>query len=129
MTGEELNIIEKLYQQAMKLEVKFFSDQPILQQTIVPFSQPHDPAESNLSIFCDFDMTCTAIDSSDLLAEIAIRTAPKTDMNECETQLPQMSSADLRTTWGVLSSQYTEEYEQCVESIMAIEKGIISRFS
>ncbi|GFZ17650.1 heme oxygenase-like, multi-helical [Actinidia rufa] len=122
LTGEELNIIEKLYHQSMKLEVKFFSDQPILQQTIVPFSQPRDPAESDLSIFCDFDMTCTAIDSSALLAEIAIRTAPKADMNECETQLPQMSSADLRTTWGVLSSQYTEEYEQCVESIMTIEK-------
>lgn len=113
----------------MKLEVKFFSAQPILQQTIVPFSQPHDPAEQSLSIFCDFDITCTAIDSSALLAEMAIRTAPKTDdVNGCETQLSRMCSADLLSTWSVLSSQYTEEYEQCIESITGAEKGIIMTF-
>ncbi|CAL5425029.1 unnamed protein product [Camellia sinensis] len=122
LTGEELIVIEKLYHQAMKLEVKFFSAQPILQQTVVPFSQPLDPAECNLSIFCDFDMTCTTIDSSALLAEIAIRTASKADLNRCETQFAQMSSDDLRTTWGVISSQYAEEYEQCVGSIMAGNK-------
>lgn len=118
LTGEELIVIGKLYHQAMKLEVKFFSAQPILQQTVVPFSQPLDPAECNVSIFCDFDMTCTTIDSAALLAEIAIRTASKADLNRCETQFAQMSSDDLRTTWGVISSQYAEEYEQCVGSIM-----------
>lgn len=127
LTGEELEIIEKLYDRAMKLEVKFFSAQPILQQTIVPFSRPHDPAEQSLSIFCDFDMTCTAIDSSALLAEMAIRTAPKTDVNGCESQLSQMCSADLLSTWSVLSSQYTEEYEQCIESIMGAE--IVEEFN
>lgn len=126
LTGEELEIIEKLYHRAMKLEVKFFSAQPILQQTIGPFSRPHDPAKQSLSIFCDFDMTCTAIDSSALLAEMAIRTAPKTDVNGCESQLSRMCSADLLSTWSVLSSQYTEEYEQCIESITGAEIGIMS---
>ncbi|KAL6968137.1 hypothetical protein U1Q18_033940 [Sarracenia purpurea var. burkii] len=122
LTGEELNIIERLYHQAMKLEVMFFSAQPILQQTIVPFARLYDSEENDLSIFCDFDMTCTAIDSFALLAEIAIRTAPKADPNGSETQLTQKSSADLRTIWGAISSQYTEEHEQCVESIMAGKK-------
>ncbi|XP_052211481.1 bifunctional TH2 protein, mitochondrial-like isoform X2 [Diospyros lotus] len=123
LTGEELKIIEKLYEQAVKLEVKFFSAQQILQQTVVPFYQPDVPVERTLRIFCDFDMTCTAIDSTALLAEIAIRTASKADLNGYETQLTTcMSSADLRTTWAALSSQYSEEYEQCMGSIMAGEK-------
>lgn len=126
LTGEELEIIEKLYHRAMKLGVKFFSAQPILQQTIGPFSRPHDLAEQSLSIFCDFDMTCTAIDSSALLAEMAIRTAPKTDVNGCESQLSRMCSADLLSTWSVLSRQYTEEYEQCIESITGAEIGIMN---
>ncbi|XP_052211483.1 bifunctional TH2 protein, mitochondrial-like isoform X4 [Diospyros lotus] len=55
--------------------------------------------------------------------EIAIRTASKADLNGYETQLTTcMSSADLRTTWAALSSQYSEEYEQCMGSIMAGEK-------
>ncbi|KAK6937717.1 hypothetical protein RJ641_031225 [Dillenia turbinata] len=33
-----------------------------------------------------------------------------------------MSSADLRNTWGVLSNQCTEEYEQTIESIMPTER-------
>ncbi|XAR61044.1 Aminopyrimidine aminohydrolase [Bertholletia excelsa] len=122
LTGEELEVIEKLYHRAMKLEVKFLSALPIFQQTTLPCSQPRDSGEHNLSIFCDFDMTCTAIDSSALLAEIAIRTASKAVLNGFETEPIQMSSADLRTTWDVLSSQYAEEYEQCIESIVAGEK-------
>ncbi|KAA8543426.1 hypothetical protein F0562_021079 [Nyssa sinensis] len=121
LTGEELEVIEKLYHQAMKLEVDFFSAQPNVQQTIAPFSRAHDPREHNLTIFSDFDMTFTAIDSSALLAEIAIMTAPKADLNGCETHLARMSSVDLRTTWSILSSQYTEEYEQCIESILPSE--------
>ncbi|KAK9293229.1 hypothetical protein L1049_021219 [Liquidambar formosana] len=33
-----------------------------------------------------------------------------------------MPSADLRNTWGLLSGEYTEEYEQCIESVMVTEK-------
>ncbi|XP_057965127.1 bifunctional TH2 protein, mitochondrial-like isoform X2 [Malania oleifera] len=121
LTGEELEVIEKLYHQALKLEVDFFSAQPVAQKTIVPLSRVVNPAEGNLTIFCDFDLTCTAIDSSALLAEFAIITAPKSDPNGSETQLARLPSADLRNTWGVLSRQYSEEYEQCIESIMPSE--------
>ena len=123
LTGEELDIIENLYHQAMKLEIDFFISQPLVQPTVVPLAKEHNPAEDQIMIFSDFDLTCTVVDSSAILAEIAIVTAPKSDQNQPESQIVRMSSADLRNTWGVLSRQYTEEYEQCIESIMPSEKG------
>ncbi|XP_062084338.1 bifunctional TH2 protein, mitochondrial isoform X2 [Humulus lupulus] len=122
LTGEELDIIEKLYHQAMKLEIEFFLSQPLVQPTVVPLIKEHKPEEDQLMIFSDFDLTCTVVDSSAILAEIAIVTAPKSDQNQPETQIVRMSSADLRSTWGVLSRQFTEEYEQCIESIVPSEK-------
>ncbi|KAJ6744286.1 BIFUNCTIONAL TH2 PROTEIN [Salix purpurea] len=122
LTGEELDIIEKLYHQAMKLEIEFFLAQPIAQTTLAPLTKGHNPEEDRLVIFSDFDLTCTVVDSSAILAEIAIVTAPKCDVVQPETQIVRMSSADLRNTWGLLSGQYTEEYEQCIESIMPSAK-------
>lgn len=124
LTGEELAIIEKLYHQAMKLEIEFFSAQPLIQQTVLPLSKALSPAESRFVIFSDFDLTCTVVDSSAILAEIAIVTAPKSDQNQPQNQIARMPSADLRSTWGVLSRQYTEEYEQCIETILLTQKGI-----
>ncbi|KAK4433131.1 Bifunctional protein, mitochondrial [Sesamum alatum] len=122
LTGEELDVIEKLYHQAMKLEIEFFLAQPLAQKTVVPLSKEHNPAEHRLMLFSDFDLTCTVVDSSAILAEIAIITAPKSDQNKSENQLSRMSSVELRSTWGELSKQYTEEYEQCVESILLSNK-------
>ncbi|KAE8731774.1 putative aminopyrimidine aminohydrolase [Hibiscus syriacus] len=124
LTGEELNIIEKLYHQAMKLETEFFYSQPLTQPTIAPLTKEHDPEQYRLIIFSDFDLTCTVVDSSAILAEIAIVTAPKSDQNQPTGQIGRMSSVELRNTWGLLSAQYTEEYEQCIESILPSEKGI-----
>ncbi|GAV87994.1 TENA_THI-4 domain-containing protein/HAD domain-containing protein [Cephalotus follicularis] len=117
LTGEELGLIEKLYHQAMKLELDFFYAQPIVEQTVVPLSRK---AKCGLTIFSDFDLTCTAFDSSAILAEIAIVTAPKAA--DPHTQLSRMSKADLRNTWSLLSTQYAEEYEQCIENILSYEK-------
>ncbi|KAK6143972.1 hypothetical protein DH2020_020792 [Rehmannia glutinosa] len=113
LTGEELNVVERLYHRAMKLELEFIWSQSVVQQTIVPFSRLHKIAEDNLVIFCDFDLTCTAIDSSAVLAELAIVAAP--DVSE---------SADIRTTWDDLFSQYLQDYQQCIEHIMPVEAGI-----
>lgn len=129
LTGEELDIIEKLYHQAMKLELDFFFAQPLIQPTVVPLIKKHNSAEDQLMIFSDFDLTCTIVDSSAILAEIAIVTAPKSDQSQPENQIARMSSADLRNTWGLLSSQYTEEYEQCIESILPAEQGKAVIFS
>jgi hypothetical protein len=125
LTGEELEILEKLYHQAMKLEVHFISNSglPIPQKDVIPLSRVHDFTDCHLTILCDFDLACTAFDSSAILAEIAIRTVPKAEFNGSETQLVRTSSADLRNTWAVLSTQYTEEFEECVETIVTREKG------
>ncbi|XP_058101366.1 bifunctional TH2 protein, mitochondrial-like isoform X2 [Magnolia sinica] len=123
LTGEELEVIEKLYHQAMKLEIDFFSAQPIVQQTVVPLSRVQDPAEHQLIIFSDFDLTCTVVDSSAILAEIAILTAPKADQIGPENVNARKSSADLRNSWDALSSLYTEEHEQCIESIIPSEEA------
>lgn len=123
LTGEELDIIEKLYFHAMKLEIEFFLAQPLAQKIVVPLSKEHNPTEKCLVLFSDFDLTCTVVDSSAILAEIAIITAPKSDQNQSETQLARMSSVDLRNTWGELSKDYTEEYEQCIDSILHSDKG------
>lgn len=70
-------------------------------------------------------MTCSAIDSSALLAEIAIiKTSNSNNLNECETQTTWVSPDDLRNTWSVLSRQYIEEYEECIESIILSETGM-----
>ncbi|KAK1356250.1 bifunctional TH2 protein, mitochondrial-like [Heracleum sosnowskyi] len=82
LTGEELNIIENLYYQAMKLEIELFSAQPLLQPTVLPLTK-----------------------------------------DQLDNQIARMPSADLRSTWGVLSGQYTEEYEQCIETILLRQKA------
>lgn len=123
LTGEELDVIEKLYYQALKLEINFFSAQPLFQPTIVPLTEGHNPAEDHLVIFSDFDLTCTVVDSSAILAEIAIVTAPKSD--QPEDHIARMLSSDLRNSWGFLSKQYTEEYEQCIETIRPTNKCMI----
>ncbi|GMP21878.1 hypothetical protein CsSME_00000121 [Camellia sinensis var. sinensis] len=127
LTGEELDIIEKLYHQALKLGIQFFCAQPLVQRPVVPLTNEHNLREHRFMLFSDFDLTCTVVDSSAILAEIAIVTAPKSDQSQPENQIVRMSSADLRNTWGVLSRQYTEEYEQCIESI--VRSGKAERFN
>lgn len=123
LTGEELDVIENLYHQAMKLEIEFFLAQPLAQPTVVPLIRDPSLAANRLMLFSDFDLTCTVVDSSAILAEIAIVTAPRTDTIQSESQLARMSSAELRKTWDILSRQYTEEHEQCIESILPAEKA------
>ncbi|XP_058070595.1 bifunctional TH2 protein, mitochondrial-like [Magnolia sinica] len=122
LTGEELEVIERLYHEAMNLLIEFLSAQPIVHRTVVPFSRMQEPAERHLVIFSDFDSTCTVVDSSAILAEIAILTAPKADPSGPENPIVRKSSADLRSSWDVLSSQYTEEHEQWIQSIMPSER-------
>ncbi|KZV32958.1 hypothetical protein F511_01469 [Dorcoceras hygrometricum] len=115
LTSEELDIVERLYHRAMKLELDFIWAQSIVQPSIVPCSRLLNNLEDNLILFCDFDLTCTAVDSSALLAELAIITTTNGSV--------PMPFADIRTTWRHLFSQYIEEYQQCVESIIQDEAG------
>ncbi|KAM0008798.1 hypothetical protein Hdeb2414_s0006g00224071 [Helianthus debilis subsp. tardiflorus] len=61
--------MQKLYHQALKLEMEFFLSLPVDQQTVLPLSKHHISTEHRLMIFSDFDLTCTVV------AEIAIVTA------------------------------------------------------
>ncbi|CAH9106541.1 unnamed protein product [Cuscuta epithymum] len=122
LTGEELDIIEKLYYQGIKLEIDFFLAQPLVQKSVVPLYGEPNLEKRHLMMFTDFDLTCTTIDSSAILAEIAIITAPKSDQSQTENQIARMTSGDLKNTWGVLSKNYTEDYEQCIENILVTEK-------
>ncbi|XP_076906461.1 bifunctional TH2 protein, mitochondrial-like [Bidens hawaiensis] len=127
LTGEELDTMQKLYHQALKLEMEFFLAQPVDQLTVLPLLNYQIPDEHSIMLFSDFDLTCTVVDSSAILAEIAILTATKSDQSQPETQnvsqIVRMTSADLRNTWEVLSREYTEEYEQCMESMLTNEKA------
>lgn len=122
LTGEELEIIGKLYQQAMRLEVEFFSAQPVDQPVVAPLSRYCGPKDK-LLIFCDFDLTCTVVDSSAILAEIAILSHQKASQGGADSSLDRTKSADLRNSWNMLSNQYMEEYEQCIASLLPPEEA------
>ncbi|KVI04425.1 HAD-like domain-containing protein [Cynara cardunculus var. scolymus] len=125
LTGEELDILQKLYHQAMKLELEFFLAQPIDQQIVVPLSKEQNPRQNRLMIFSDFDLTCTVVDSCAILAEIALVTTPKLDQiqPENQNQVAQMPSADYRNIWEALSRQYAEEHEKIMECMLGDQKG------
>nr|CAB3481769.1 unnamed protein product [Digitaria exilis] len=90
LTGEELEIIGKLYQQAMKLEVEFFSAQLVDQHVVAPLSRYCDP-KYKLLVFSDFDLTCTVVDSSAVLAEIAILSFQKSSQSGVDNALDPKS--------------------------------------
>ena len=117
--------MQKLYHQAMKLEMEFFLAQPLDQQTVVPLLQGHNRKYHRVMVFSDFDLTCTVVDSCAILAEIAMDTAPKSDQTQQESQneITRMPLAELKNTWERLSREYMEEYEQCKESILVYQKG------
>ncbi|KAL4574694.1 hypothetical protein LXL04_021530 [Taraxacum kok-saghyz] len=121
LTVEDLNVMQKLYNQAMKLEMEFFLSQPLNQPTVVPLLEWHnrnckETKEYGVTIFSDFDLTCTVIDSCAILGEIAMAASPKSD------RIHQESEYELRNTWERLSREYLEEYEQCKESMLVNQK-------
>jgi thiamine phosphate phosphatase / amino-HMP aminohydrolase len=121
LTGEELEIIGKLYQQAMKLEVEFFSAKLVDQPVVAPLSRYCDP-KYKLLIFSDFDLTCTVVDSSAILAEIAILSFQKASQSGIDNNLDRAKSGELRNLWNMLSKQYMEEYEECMERLLPPEE-------
>lgn len=121
LTGEELEIIGKLYQQAMKLEVEFFSAQLVDQPAVAPLSRYCDP-KYKLLIFSDFDLTCTVVDSSAILAEIAILSFQKASQSGTDNNLDRTKPGDLRNSWNMLSKQYMKEYEECMERLLPPEE-------
>jgi len=122
LTGEELEVLRRLYYHALKLEIEFFSAQPFSQRTLVPMLKLGDSASRRYTIVSDFDLSCTVLDSSAVLAEIAILTTLKTEQNGAENLSDHKSSSELRKTWDALSSQYSEECEECLRKTLPPEE-------
>lgn len=122
LTGEELEVLGRLYHHALKLEGEFFSAQPLSQRALVPLLKPGDSASCQYTIVSDFDLSCTLLDSSAVLAEIAILTTLKTEQNGAENPSDKKSSSELRNTWDALTSQYSKEYEECLRRILPPEE-------
>ncbi|KAG6511859.1 hypothetical protein ZIOFF_029937 [Zingiber officinale] len=123
LTSEELAIVEKLYRQAMKHEIEFYSSLPIVQPALVPLMKVHDLTH-HLVIFSDFDLTCTVIDSSATLAEISISISSRASPSgtDDDNQNAQVSSSDVRSAWDAIAKLYTEEFGQCIKSIVPSEQ-------
>ncbi|KAG0458643.1 hypothetical protein HPP92_021771 [Vanilla planifolia] len=118
LTGEELDIVQKVYQKAMKLEIEFFLSQPLNQPSVVPLLRLHN-TKDYFFFFADFDLTCTAVDSSALLAEIVIVNVPKyAKLSSEETSIQPITTSMLRDAWLAISSQYVEEFERCIDGLL-----------
>uniref|UniRef100_A0A0D6QXY5 Thiaminase-2/PQQC domain-containing protein n=1 Tax=Araucaria cunninghamii TaxID=56994 RepID=A0A0D6QXY5_ARACU len=123
LTGEELEVLGKLYHQALKLELQFFSAQPLSQRTSVPVLKVGDPTTCQYTIVSDFDLSCTVLDSSAILAEIAILTTQKAEQNVPENLTDCKLASDLRSSWDMLCRQYSDEYECCLSKILPSEEA------
>ncbi|XP_071716313.1 bifunctional TH2 protein, mitochondrial-like isoform X2 [Rutidosis leptorrhynchoides] len=123
LTGEELHFVETVYQNAMKLQVNFFSAQPIFQKTIVPLYRAHGNDEHNVIICSGFDMTCSAVDSCALLADVAIIKSSKVVKSNGYEDVGDGTFLDnRRDISSSLLKQYVDEYEQCLDRIMQRDK-------
>lgn len=110
LTGEELDIIEKLCHKSMAHEIEFFMAPPTLDQpTVLPLTRAIDPASGRLLLFSGFEQTCTLVESSPILADIAIVTASS-------------NQDQLRSDWGYLFQLHDEDYTESIENIMSSEK-------
>ncbi|XP_048127886.1 bifunctional TH2 protein, mitochondrial-like isoform X2 [Rhodamnia argentea] len=129
LTGDGIDVLYNLYHQAMILEIDLFNSQPFAQPTVVPVIKGLSTAEDRLMFLSNFDLTCTVHDSSATLAEMTLGTAPKSDCSPSgsehspsESPLARMSLSELRNMWKDISKQYTQDYEECIESIIPPEK-------
>ncbi|EXB46020.1 hypothetical protein L484_015881 [Morus notabilis] len=110
-TEDEVEVMEKHYHRAMKLQVDFFAKLPTHKCTLVTLSRLQELRKSKLTIFCDYDMTCPIAESASavILANMSIALP----------QVYRMSSEELRNAWDVLDYQRTMDFEQWFETIMS----------
>ncbi|KAI3849577.1 hypothetical protein MKX03_031426 [Papaver bracteatum] len=127
LTDKEVEVVERLYCQAMRLEMDFFYSRQSEQTLIIPMCTKLDPKEERLMLFADFDFTCTNVASLEILANIEILTAQKPDrqlLGEDRDGHSQVTSIDMRKTLELLSQRYTSENDNFIEKIMLGEKAV-----
>ncbi|KAI3839068.1 hypothetical protein MKW92_014157 [Papaver armeniacum] len=127
LAQEEIQVVERLYRHAMRLEMDFFYSQQSDQTLILPIYPKLDAKKERLMLFADFDFTCTSVASLEILANIEILSAQKPDQQrqgEDRDGHSQIASIDLRKTWELLSQQYTLENENFKKEIMLVKKAV-----
>ncbi|KAL5562015.1 hypothetical protein UlMin_031762 [Ulmus minor] len=105
-TRDELELLDKVYHQALKFDIGFFAAQPIYQRTIVPLAREN----RSITLMCEFDKTCISLDSSHVLAAVSTVAVAKVAM---------VTAPDLSSTWSSLFARYNKEVEECLENIMS----------
>lgn len=110
LTEEELVVTEKLYDQAINLQLEFFASQPISKPTVVPLSLVQDLNNSKVTIFCEFDKTCWLDDSTTLLIKLAFLKPAVS---------PQTSAIHLAELLEGLPARYEKGVSKCVENILS----------
>ncbi|KAI3935074.1 hypothetical protein MKW92_027857 [Papaver armeniacum] len=107
----EIEVVGRLYRQAMRLEMDFVYSRHSEQTLIIPIYTNLDPKD-RLILFAGFDFTCTDLDSLGILENIAIMTAQKADQQlqgEDGDTLSHITSTDLKNTLELLSQRSTSD--------------------
>ncbi|XP_024018413.1 bifunctional TH2 protein, mitochondrial [Morus notabilis] len=111
-TRDEIEVMERLYFRAVKLHVEFFAKLPTYKQTLVSLSRLQGLRNSKLTIFCEYDRTCT-IDGSTSAITLA-------NLSITIGRVRGRSSAVLKGAWDCLANNFNEEFEQCLKKIKSI---------
>ncbi|KAI3925706.1 hypothetical protein MKX01_003265 [Papaver californicum] len=126
LAHEEIEVVEWLYRQSMRLEMDFFYSRQSEQTLIIPIYTKLDPRE-HLMLFAGFDFICTDLGSLGILENIAIMTAQKADQQlqgEDRDTPSHITSTDLKNTWELLSRRSALEYDNCIKKIMLSAKAL-----
>ncbi|KAI3935076.1 hypothetical protein MKW92_027859 [Papaver armeniacum] len=127
LAQEEIQVVERLYRHAMRLEMDFFYSRQSEQTLILPIYPKLDAKRERLMLFADFDFTCTSVASLEILANIEILSAQTPDQQlqgEDRDGHSQSASIDLTKTWELISQQYTLENENFKKEIMLGKKAV-----
>ncbi|KAL5562014.1 hypothetical protein UlMin_031761 [Ulmus minor] len=109
LNSEELEILEKLYHQALKLNVEFFVAQPISQPTIAPLL--HMNGDRRLALFCGFDETCIPYNSPTILSLVVQGSARK------RGEAFHKSADELKGIWDLVITAYGNKYDELMKNV------------
>ena len=103
---EDINHIERLYYDAFKLELDFFSAQPNCDCPFLPFIKAQTSSSKfSYLLMSDFDLTCTMTDSCTVLSDASIRYA------SCQGEEHRVN---IKQTWDFLKKSYGTQYASII---------------
>lgn len=116
-------MVDKLYFEAMIYELNMFLTLPREQKIVVPLTTELKETGVHLLLFSDFDNTCTKLDSTTVLATVAITTAPIDDENQAEEEQARIPTTGQKMGWGKFSVNYIDGFEECVDNTLRKQEG------